>query len=144
MGLSLGMVGVAQLVERWLVEPDVAGSSPVVHPNLNSRVGEVWVVESMASTASTAHPDVDRRERLVADVPWVTIVWNDPVNLQSYVAYVFRTYFGFSHPEAERLMLLVHNEGKAVVASGAREQMERHVEAMHDFGLWATLTRSDS
>ena len=76
--------------------------------------------------------------------PWVTIVWNDPVNLQSYVSYVFRSYFGYPRQEAERLMLLVHNEGRAVVASGGREEMERHVEAMHDFGLWATLTRDDA
>jgi ATP-dependent Clp protease adaptor protein ClpS len=78
------------------------------------------------------------------DTPWVTIVWNDPVNLQTYVSYVFRTYFGFSAAEAERRMLLVHNEGRAVVASGGREEMERHVEAMHDFGLWATLARDDA
>jgi ATP-dependent Clp protease adaptor protein ClpS len=89
-------------------------------------------------------PDVDLRERTLTDSPWVTIVWNDPVNLQSYVSYVFRSYFGYERPEAERLMLLVHNEGRAVVASGGREEMERHVEALHDFGLWATLTRSDS
>ena len=76
--------------------------------------------------------------------PWVTIVWNDPVNLMNYVAFVFRSYFGYSAAEADRLMLLVHNEGRAVVASGGREEMERHVEAMHDFGLWATLTREDS
>jgi ATP-dependent Clp protease adaptor protein ClpS len=74
--------------------------------------------------------------------PWVTIVWNDPVNLQSYVSYVFRSYFGHPRAEAERLMLLVHNEGRAVVATGGREEMERHVEAMHDFGLWATLAPS--
>lgn len=80
----------------------------------------------------------------VSDHPWVTIVWNDPVNLQSYVSYVFRTYFGHPTREAERLMLLVHNEGKAVVATGNREEMERHVEAMHDFGLWATLTKVDA
>lgn len=78
------------------------------------------------------------------DTPWVTIVWNDPVNLQSYVAYVFRSYFGFERQHAERLMLLVHNEGRAVVASGIREEMERHVEVMHDFGLWATLAKDDS
>jgi len=76
--------------------------------------------------------------------PWVTIVWNDPVNLQTYVSWVFRSYFCFPRAEAERLMLLVHNEGRAVVAVGGREEMERHVEAMHDFGLWATLTREDS
>lgn len=76
--------------------------------------------------------------------PWVTIVWNDPVNLQSYVSYVFRSYFRHPRLEAERLMLLVHNEGRAVVASGGREEMERHVEAMHDFGLWATLAKDDA
>jgi ATP-dependent Clp protease adaptor protein ClpS len=89
-------------------------------------------------------PDTDLRESSLADTPWVTIVWNDPVNLQTYVSYVFRSYFGYDRAEAERLMLLVHNEGRAVVASGGREEMERHVEAMHDFGLWATLTRSDT
>jgi len=77
------------------------------------------------------------------DTPWVTMVWNDPVNLQSYVSWVFRSYFGFERSEAERRMLLVHNEGRAVVASGSREQMEVHVEAMHDFGLWATLAKDD-
>lgn len=80
----------------------------------------------------------------LADLPWVTIVWNDPVNLMTYVSYVFRSYFGHSAEEAERLMLLVHIEGRAVVASGGREEMERHVEAMHDFGLWATLAKEGS
>ena len=71
--------------------------------------------------------------------PWITLVWNDPVNLMSYVTYVFRTYFGYSKEKAERLMLDVHEKGRAVVSSGTREQMERDVEAMHGFGLWATL-----
>ena len=83
------------------------------------------------------------RSRL-SDQPWVTIVWNDPVNLMTYVSYVLRSYFWHSPEEAERLMLLVHTEGRAVVASGGREAMERHVEAMHDFGLWATLAKEDS
>jgi len=82
-------------------------------------------------------------ESTVLDSPWVTIVWNDPVNLMSYVSYVFRSYFGFSKAEAERRMLQVHNDGRAVVATGSREEMERHVEAMHDFGLWATLAKAD-
>jgi len=84
------------------------------------------------------------REQTVLDSPWVTLVWNDPVNLMSYVSYVFRSYFGFSHDEADRRMLQVHNEGRAVVATGSREEMERHVEAMHDFGLWATLQKADA
>lgn len=85
---------------------------------------------------------VDLEELTGLDMPWVTIVWNDPVNLQQYVSWVFSSYFGFARPEAERLMLLVHNEGRAVVATGPREEMERHVEAMHDFGLWATLSKA--
>jgi ATP-dependent Clp protease adaptor protein ClpS len=78
------------------------------------------------------------------DVPWVTLVWNDPVNLMTYVSYVFRSYFGYPKAEADRLMLQVHNNGRAVVATGPREEMERHVEAMHDYGLWATVTKADS
>jgi ATP-dependent Clp protease adaptor protein ClpS len=98
----------------------------------------------MIPTATSPEQALERIEAPAPEVPWITIVWNDPVNLQSYVAYVFRSYFGYSRPEADRLMLLVHNEGRAVVATGAREQMERHVEAMHDFGLWATLTKGDA
>jgi ATP-dependent Clp protease adaptor protein ClpS len=78
------------------------------------------------------------------ETPWVTLVWNDPVNLMTYVSYVFRSYFGFDRAEAERRMLQVHNDGRAVVATGSREEMERHVEAMHDFGLWATIQRDDA
>ncbi|HEY0260608.1 MAG TPA: ATP-dependent Clp protease adapter ClpS [Lacisediminihabitans sp.] len=85
----------------------------------------------------------ERVEQTALDSPWVTIVWNDPVNLMNYVSYVFRSYFGFSRQEADRRMLQVHNEGRAVVAAGPREEMERHVEAMHDFGLWATLAKAD-
>ena len=70
---------------------------------------------------------------------WQTVVWNDPVNLMSYVVHVFREYFGFPRERAEHLMLQVHNEGRAVVAEGAREQMELHASAMHDYGLWATV-----
>jgi ATP-dependent Clp protease adaptor protein ClpS len=84
------------------------------------------------------------REQTVLDQPWITLVWNDPVNLMSYVSYVFRSYFGFTRDQADRLMLQVHNDGRAVVATGSREEMERHVEAMHDFGLWATLQKADA
>lgn len=73
------------------------------------------------------------------DVPWVTIVHNDPVNLMSYVTYVFQTYFGYSKDKATKLMMDVHHKGRAVVSSGSREEMERDVQAMHGYGLWATL-----
>ena len=85
----------------------------------------------------------ERIESTMLDSPWVTIVWNDPVNLMNYVSWVFRSYFGFSRAEANVRMLQVHHDGRAVVATGSREEMERHVEAMHDFGLWATLAMAD-
>lgn len=77
------------------------------------------------------------------DRPWVTVVWDDPVNLMSYVTYVFMSLFNFSKERATDLMLLVHNEGRAVVSSGRREEMERDVARLHEFGLWATLARDD-
>lgn len=73
---------------------------------------------------------------------WICIVWNDPINLMNYVTYVFMNYFKYSKEKAETLMLQVHNEGKAVVSSGSREEMEKDVNAMHSFGLWATLQKS--
>lgn len=82
-------------------------------------------------------PEVD--EEVDTERPWVTIVWNDPVNLMSYVTYVFQHYFGYAKEKAEKLMLDVHHRGKAVVSNGSREEMERDVQAMHGYGLWATL-----
>lgn len=77
------------------------------------------------------------------DRPWVTVVWDDPVNLMSYVTYVFMSLFDYSKERATELMLLVHNEGRAVVSSGRREEMERDVARLHEYGLWATLARDD-
>ena len=128
------MAVVAQLVERWLVVPDVAGSSPVGRP-------PIYQVRSSSTTPDVSE-DTSTSTDVAPDVPWVTLVWNDPVNLMSYVAYVFRTYFGVAKEEAERLMLLVHHEGRAVVATGPREEMERHTEAMHEYGLWATVAKA--
>ena len=95
----------------------------------NAGVSIVPVEEVEAST------DIDR--------PWITIVWNDPINLMSYVTYVFMTYFKFDRAKAERLMLDVHEKGRAVVSAGSREEMERDVAAMHSYGLWATLQKDD-
>ena len=75
--------------------------------------------------------------------PWVTIVWDDPVNLQSYVTYVFMELFGYSKTKATELMLQVHNEGKAIVSTGSREEMEHDVARLHEYGLWATIQRGD-
>ena len=86
-------------------------------------------------------PAVD--DDVLVDRPRITIVWNDPVNLMSYVTYVFMTYFKYPKEKAERLMSQVHHEGRAVVSNGTREEMERDVTAMHSYGLWATLAKDD-
>ncbi|MFT4305796.1 MAG: ATP-dependent Clp protease adapter ClpS [Microbacterium sp.] len=98
----------------------------------------------MGVMAGIAVPDQDVRERTASTGPvrWQTVVWNDPVNLMSYVVHVFRTYFAFSPEVATRLMLAVHEQGHAVVAEGAREQMEMHAQAMHDYGLWASVRKA--
>lgn len=95
--------------------------------------------------AGMTHVDVARDEQLAAvpDTPWQTVVWDDPVNLMSYVVHIFREHFGFPREHAATLMLRVHNDGHAVVAEGPREQMELHVAAMHDYGLWATVRKGD-
>ena len=77
------------------------------------------------------------------NTPWVTIVWDDPVNLQTYVVYVFMELFGYSKARATELMLQVHNDGKAIVSTGSREEMEHDVARLHEYGLWATLQRGD-
>jgi ATP-dependent Clp protease adaptor protein ClpS len=75
------------------------------------------------------------------DLPWQVVVWNDPVNLMDYVVWVLRSLFGHSVEEATRLMLAVHNEGKATVAQGPREQAEMDAYRLHQHGLWATIEK---
>jgi len=81
-------------------------------------------------------------ERPGVDRPWQVVVWNDPVNLMSYVVWVFRKLFGHSESEATRLMLQVHHEGRAVVSSGPLEKAESDCHRLHHHGLWATLERT--
>ncbi len=82
-------------------------------------------------------PDVEDVVEL--DAPWVVLVWNDPINLMSYVAFVFQKLFGYSKSKAHQLMMQVHHEGKAVVSSGTRAEAERDVFRLHEHGLWATM-----
>ena len=89
----------------------------------------------MTAPAQLDQPDVDE----VLDRPWVAIVWNDPINLMSYVTFVLMELFGYSRDKATQLMLQVHHEGRAVVSNGSREQMEADVARCHAKGLWATL-----
>jgi len=95
-----------------------------------------------APTLSTAPLEVqepDLEEVTVTDKPWIVVVWNDPVNLMSYVVFVFQKLFGYSREKATRLMLEVHQDGKAAVTDGSREKCEADVARLHAHGLWATM-----
>ena len=92
------------------------------------------------STTRQVDPVID--ESGTADTPWQAIVWNDPVNLMSYVTYVLQKLFGYPEPKATALMLDVHNKGKAAVSSGDKEKVEGDVAKLHAAGLWATMQRS--
>jgi ATP-dependent Clp protease adaptor protein ClpS len=95
--------------------------------------------------ASTAPAEVERpsgEEVVEPDLPWLVIVWNDPINLMSYVTFVFQKLFGYSREKATRLMLDVHHKGKAVVSSGSREKAEFDTYRLHEHGLWATMQRA--
>jgi ATP-dependent Clp protease adaptor protein ClpS len=96
-------------------------------------------IAPLDAPAEEAQIDADVRP----DRPWITIVWNDPINLMTYVTYVFMTYFKYPREKAEQLMLAVHEEGRAVVSSGSREEMEVDAAALHSYGLWATIQKDD-
>jgi ATP-dependent Clp protease adaptor protein ClpS len=98
----------------------------------------------MSSGTSTAPVEVDRPvgdEVHEPDLPWIVIVWNDPINLMAYVTWVLMQLFGYPRERAEKLMWDVHTKGKAVVASGTRSEAEADVARLHARGLWATLQR---
>ncbi len=97
------------------------------------------------ASPTTVRPDADpiTDERVDLDRPWVALVWNDPINLMSYVTFVFQKLFGYSLDQATALMLDVHHKGRAAVASGAREKIEMDVFRLHEHGLWATMQQDD-
>lgn len=96
--------------------------------------------------SGTALPEIDEDLAIefALDKPWSVVVWDDPVNLQTYVVRVFRTHFGLSLDVATKHMMQVHNNGSSVLASGPRETMEMHAHAMHDYGLQATVQRASA
>ena len=112
-------------------------------------MGTMSVGMSVGISASTSVPVEQERtqaepvgsEFAAEDKPWQTIVWNDPVNLMSYVTYVFQKLFGYSREQATKLMLDVHHKGRAIVSSGSKEKVEGDVAKLHAAGLWATMQR---
>jgi ATP-dependent Clp protease adaptor protein ClpS len=100
------------------------------------------MVGMTTQVAPVADPDIHTSEVAAPDLPWVTVVWNDPVNLMSYVTWVFQKLFGYSRDKAERLMLDVHEKGRATVSSGMRERVEHDAARLQAYGLWATVDRA--
>ena len=94
-----------------------------------------------AAPVEVQEPEVT--EGVVADRPWKVVVWNDPINLMSYVTFVIQKLFGYSRAKAQRLMMDVHTKGKAVVSSGPREKAELDVFRLHEHGLWATMEHDE-
>jgi ATP-dependent Clp protease adaptor protein ClpS len=102
------------------------------------------MVSMRLGAPSTAPVEVDRPagdDVVEPNRPWLVIVWNDPINLMSYVTFVFQKLFGYSLQKATKLMLDVHHKGKAIVSSGTREKAEFDTYRLHQHGLWATMQR---
>ncbi|MGQ0572991.1 MAG: ATP-dependent Clp protease adapter ClpS [Pseudonocardia sp.] len=97
---------------------------------------------AMPMSAPTRQVDPELDDAAVADTPWQAVVWNDPVNLMSYVTYVLQKLFGYPEPKATALMLDVHHKGKAAVSSGEKDKIEGDVAKLHAAGLWATMQRA--
>lgn len=97
----------------------------------------------MPAPATITRPDTEgvSDTEVAPDLPWVVLVWNDPINLMSYVTFVLQKLFGYSLEKATELMLDVHHKGKAVVSSGPREKAEMDVFRLHEHGLWATMQK---
>jgi len=104
-------------------------------------VGIECVTLVAAAPSTIEKPDVRDDQTVAPDNPWVVLVWNDPINLMSYVTYVLQKLFGYSLQKATELMLDVHHKGKAVVSSGTREKAEMDVFRLHEHGLWATMQK---
>jgi ATP-dependent Clp protease adaptor protein ClpS len=97
--------------------------------------------EVVEAEVETEEPETDPLTD--PDRPWIVIVWNDPINLMSYVTFVLQKLFGYSRAKATKLMLDVHHKGRAVVSSGTREKSEMDVYRLHEHGLWATMEHQD-
>jgi ATP-dependent Clp protease adaptor protein ClpS len=99
------------------------------------------MASTKASTSSDVSSVTEEETTTDTDAPWIVLVWNDPINLMSYVTFVLQKLFGYSLEKATELMLDVHQKGRAVVSTGARERAELDVFRLHEHGLWATMQK---
>ena len=96
----------------------------------------------MNAVEAPAH-DPKTRTYEKTDKPWQVVVLDDPVNLMEYVSRVLIRIFGFSREKADKLMMAVHQQGKAIVWSGGREKGEMYVNQLHSAQLHATLEKAE-
>lgn len=119
--------------------PNPAHSRRIGRSPARSRAMNNWRAETLVPERIVVPSESDESD---PSLPWNCVVWNDPVNLMVYVTYVFRKVFGYSKAKATRLMLQVHNEGRAIVSTGPLEKVEIDAAVMHRHGLWATVEQS--
>ena len=110
----------------------------------NHTTAAAWEPAILSSPLEVAEPDTNTGVEIAADMPWVVLVWNDPINLMSYVTFVLQKLFGYSKEKATELMLDVHHKGRAVVSNGPKEKAEADVARLHEHGLWATMQKDGS
>ena len=103
-----------------------------------------WIAMMNPSPVEIVESEVEESSEVKHDRPWIVIVWNDPINLMSYVSFVLQKLFGYSKEKADKLMLEVHHQGRAVVSAGNRERAEFDVFRLHGHGLWATMEKDSS
>ena len=127
-----------RIAERALGDPGIPATT-----GARSRISaREWRTMSSPAPIVVDRPEQD--ESVSPDTPWIVLVWNDPINLMSYVTFVFQKLFGYSLEKATELMMDVHEKGRAVVSNGTREKAELDVFRLHEHGLWATMQRDDS
>lgn len=114
----------------------------VTRPCSKPRYREMMGSPASPAAAPAEVEQSDTHQLPALEMPWLVIVWNDPINLMNYVTYVFQKLFGYSRQKAHKLMLDVHNRGRAVVSSGPKERAELDVARLHEHGLWATMERA--
>lgn len=121
------------VIEPSPIRCQIRHNGVVANPQITNAEVRPVVVDEPGTTETT-----------VTDRQWIVLVWNDPINLMSYVTFVFQKLFGYSLEKATGLMLDVHHKGRAVVSSGPRERAEIDVYRLHEHGLWATMQKDSS
>jgi len=96
-------------------------------------------LEPLTIPGTDLDTDTDAEDAL--EPGYLVIVWNDPVNLMTYVTHVFQKVFGWNRQKAEFHMLQVHNLGKSILTRESLEKAEFYVHLLQKYSLHATLEK---